>query len=327
MKPKNYFFISLGIFLIVLWLVSPRALPQAGRGKGRLQGLVQNEEGKPIPSAKVVLELLASEKARRETITNEQGEWALIGLGSGNWKITVSAEGYIPQSTTIFVSQIEKNPKVVLKLKKPAISKDAVITNEASLVFLEEATRYYNEKRYDEALAVLEKFLEQNPKAYQARVLIGDCYREKGDLDRAVEFYSKAIDESASDERMGKEVRVKSLAAIGDCYLRKGDIERAQAFLKESIDTNPENEILAYNVGEIYFSNQNLDEAIRYFTIATQIKPTWSPPYYKLGLVYLNKTDYDKARDAFKKFLELEPEGEQASQVRNILQYLEKIKK
>jgi len=324
---KNRFLFFFGFLALVLASASPEALAQAGRGKGRVQGLVLDEEGKPVISAKVVLELLSGERTQFEATTDKNGGWALIGLGSGNWKVTVSAEGYIPTTTTIPVSQIEKNPKVVLKLKKPELQKDAVISEEASLAFLEEATRLYNEKNYDDALAILEKFLEQNPRAYQVQVLIGDCYREKGNFDRAIESYAKAIEEAKADEKMGKEITAKGMAAIGDCYLRTGDLEKAQTFFKQSIDTYPENETLAYNVGEIFFSNQKLDEAIHYFTIATQIKAGWAPPYYKLGLVHLNKADYDKAKEAFKKFLELEPEGEQAAQARNILEYLEKIRK
>ncbi|MGQ9672381.1 MAG: tetratricopeptide repeat protein [Candidatus Aminicenantales bacterium] len=327
MRTNQHLLLWIALPLFLLWLTSPVALAQAGRGKGRIQGIVLDEEGKAVASAKVVLDLLTSERAQRETTTDKKGEWAIMGLGSGNWKVTVTAEGYIPTTTTIFVSQIEKNPKVVLKLKKPEIHEGGVITDEASLAFLEQATKLYEEKNYDEALAILEKFLEQNPRAYQVQVLIGDCYREKGDFERAIEFYAKAVEEAKVDEKMGKEVTVKSLAAIGDCYLRKGDIEKAQTFFKESIDTNPENETLAYNVGEIYFSNQKLEEAIHYFIIATQIKANWSPPYYKLGLVYLNQADYEKAKEAFKKFLELEPEGELAAQAKNILEYLEKIKK
>jgi outer membrane protein assembly factor BamD (BamD/ComL family) len=46
-----------------------------------------------------------------------------------------------------------------------------------------------------------------------------------------------------------------------------------------------------------------------------------------LGLVNLNKADYEKAKEEFNKFLELEPDSELAGQVKNILDYLEKIKK
>ena len=78
---------------------------------------------------------------------------------------------------------------------------------------------------------------------------------------------------------------------------------------------------------EIYFSNQKLDEAITYFELATRIKPGWSEGYYKLGLAYLNKADYEKARQSLTKVLELEPEGERAAAVKGILDTIDKIKK
>ena len=303
------------------------AAAQAGRGKARLNGLVLDEAGNPVASAKVVIELLSSEPATRETKSDKNGEWAFIALGSGNWRVTVTAEGYVANTTTINVSQIEKNPRVVLKLKRITPVQGSAIQDEVSLGLIDQAAKLFNEKNYDQALTALEEFLAKNPNAYQAYILIGDCYREKGEMDKAIESYNKAIDLAKSDEKMGKSITAKALAAIGDCYLRKGEFEAAQGFFKQSIDTSPDNETLAYNVGEICFSNQKLDEAIQYFTIATKIKPAWAPPYYKLGLVNLNKADYEKAKENFKKFLELEPKSDLAEQAKNILEYLEKIKK
>ena len=314
--------------LVLSFLIGAQELAaQGGRGKGRVQGVALDEAGNPIPGAKVLLELMAKESAQREQLTDKDGEWAMIDLGSGNWRLTISAEGYIPTTTTVFISQLQKNPKVVLKLKKPEIDKDAVITDEASLAYIEQATKFFNDKQYDQSLAILEQFLAQNPKAYQVQLLIGDCYREKGEVDKAIEIYNKALEESKADAKTGQQMGAKALAAIGECYVRKNDIANAQVYFKQSIDANPDNETLAYNVGEIFFSNQKLDEAIQYFTKATEIKPDWAPPYHKLGLVYLNKTDYDKAKEYLAKFLTLEPEGETAAQVKGILEYLDKIKK
>jgi tetratricopeptide (TPR) repeat protein len=309
-------------------LSSHEGAAQAGRGKARLGGTIIDEARKPIASAKVVLQFMKEEESvQRETTTDKNGEWAFLGLGSGNWRIMVTAQGYQPISRNVLVSQIEINPKVILTMKKLVPAEASVIRDEASLAFIDRANQLFSEKNYDEALTVLQQFLEKNPNAYQAQILVGDCYREKGDFDKAIESYNKAIEEAKKDEKMGKEITAKALAEIGNCHFKKGDFETAQSFFKQSIDTYPENEALAYNVGEIYFSSQKLDEAIQYFTIATKIKPDWPPPYYKLGLVNLNKADYEKAKEHFKKFLELEPESELAAQVKNILAYLEKIKK
>ena len=78
---------------------------------------------------------------------------------------------------------------------------------------------------------------------------------------------------------------------------------------------------------ELGFDVKSLDEAIEYYAIAIKIKPDWSPPYYRQGLVYLNKTNYAKAQQNFEKFLEIDPNSELAGQVRSMLDYLEKIKK
>lgn len=196
-----------------------------------------------------------------------------------------------------------------------------------SLQLLERATSLFNDKMYDEALAILEEFRTKNPDFYPVLINIAECYREKGEYDRAIEIYQQAIEAAEKDDRWRQEVMAKALSGVGECFLRKGNFEQAQNYFKKAIDFSPDNEMVAYNVGEICFSSQQLDEAIRYFSLAAKIKPNWGLPYYKLGLVYLNKADYEMAKENLKKFLELEPESELAPSVKSILEYIEKIKK
>lgn len=302
------------------------AAAQAGRGKARVAGAVLDEQGNPVPKVKVVLELMARDTATRETTTNRKGEWAFIGLGSGNWQLTATAEGYVPTQTNVFVTQIGQNPKVVVTLKKIA-QVDESVTKATDLALIEEAGKLFSDRKFDEALALLQEFLSNNPTAYQTHINIGDCYKEMGEYEKAEEEYNQALESAKTDEEKGEEMMAKAAAGKGDIYVRKGDLEKAQNFFKESIELLPENEILPYNVGEIYFANQKLDEAIEYYDIAIKIKPDWSPPYYRQGLVYLNKANYAKAEENFKKFLEIDPSSELADQVRSMLDYLAKIKK
>lgn len=249
-----------------------------------------------------------------------------MSLGSGNWQLTATAEGYVPTQTSVFVTQIGQNPKVVVTLKKITVI-DTSITKDTDLALIEEASQLFTDRKYDEALTLLQEFLANNPAAYQTHINIGDCYKEKGEYDRAEEEYDLALESAKTDDESGEEMTAKAMAGKGDIYVRKGDLEKAQNYFKESIKLLPENEILPYNVGEIYFANQNLDEAIQYYEIAIQIKPDWSLPHYRQGLVYLNKANYAKAEENFVKFLEIDPGSELAGQVRSMLDYLEKIKK
>jgi len=325
MKKIN--FLRLSVFMLILLAFTNHISAQAGRGKARIGGIVVDEEGKAMKSAKIVVEFLKNSQIKRETVTNDKGEWGVLGLGTGMWRVTASTDGYIPTYVDRYIRQLERNPKITLILKKMEPTDKPMIEDEVSLDLLEKANQLFNEQKYDEALASLEQFLEKNPDVYQAYLNIADCYREKGELDKAIEEYNRVLEQAKKDELQGKETTAKALAGIGECYLKKEDFEKAQNYFKQSIESYPENEILAYNVGEIYFSNQKIGEAIHYFELSTQIKPDWAPPYLKLGYVYLNKGDYEKAKENFNKFLVIDPDSPEVPTVKNIIDYLEKIKK
>lgn len=327
MRIKSFF--KLSLFIVIVLSFTSFVLAQAGRGKARISGVVKDEQGNSIKSAKIVIQFLEDAQVMREITVNKKGEWAIMGVGSGTWRVTASAEGYISIYKDAYIRQLDRNPKITLvlkKLKKTIQPDQTMIEDELTLDLLEKANQLFSEEKYDEAIAILKQFLEINPNVYQAIIGIGDCYREKGELEQALEEYNKALEQAKEDESMGKEMTATALARIGECYMREEDFETAQDYFKLSIESYPENEILAYNVGEIYFSNQKIGEAIHYFELSTQIKSDWGPPYLKLGYAYLNKGDYEKAKLNLKKFLELDPESPEAPRVKNMIDYIEKIK-
>jgi tetratricopeptide (TPR) repeat protein len=307
-------------------IVSGPAFSQAGHGKGRLGGTVVDPEGKPMAGLKVTLTFAENKGLVFETTTGKKGDWAFLGLGTGNWFLGVTGPGFEPFEKMVNVSQLAVNPKIQVVLKK-AEKASGVLSDEKSVEFLESGNQLYKDGNYDEAIAAYQKFLEANPGLYQIQVSIADCYREKGEYDKAMGIYNEVITQSASDLTLGREMAAKSLAGIGNCYLKQGKLEEAQGFFQKSIETSPKDEILAYNVGEIFFSNQKLDEAIRYFEMAIQIKSTWPKPYYRLGLVYLNKGDFPKAIENLNKFVELDPQNPEVPNVKNTIAAIEKMKK
>jgi tetratricopeptide (TPR) repeat protein len=308
---------------VVVLLVGAPAFSQAGRGKGRLGGFVLDAGGNPIEGAKVTLTFTENQDLVFEETTGKKGQWSFIGLGTGNWTLTVKAAGYLPADKVVNVSQLSVNPRVEITLEKAAEG-SGVLSDETSVEFLEEGNALYKEGRYDEAIAAYLKFLETNPGLYQIQVSIADCHREKGEFEKAIELYNGALAQAENDAVLGQEIKAKAQAGIGNCYLKQGNLQEAQDFFRKSIENSPDDEILAYNVGEIYFSNQNLDDALHYFDLAAKIKPEWPDPYLKLGYVFLNKGDNPKAVEQFEKFLSLEPEGERAGLARNILNVIKK---
>jgi len=308
--------------IIVSLLTSSLLFPQAGRGRGRLSGKVTDESGNPVTSATITLEFLEKEEVTRETKTDKNGKWKIAGLGSGRWEITVSAQGFISYQKTVSVSQLERNPSLNTILNK---IEEQLIEKAPGIKLFEKGNELFNEKKFEEAIASYQEFLEENPEIYEVHFSLGNCYKEMGDIEQALKEFQLVLEKAIEENEKDRKIKAKTLAAIGECHLKKEDLNSAQNYFKKSLELDPRDEILAYNVGEIYFAHQKLDEAIEYYEFATQIKPDWSDPYYKLGLVFLNKTDYEKAKDNFKKFLKLEPDTERSASAKNILDYLEKM--
>ena len=323
MKPTGFY--RLAAVLAIMLLAVGTARAQAGRGTARIGGTVSDQAGKGIPNAQIVAVFSKDENAKFETVTNEIGEWAILGVGTGSWVITASAAGFLPASVNYSSKQLDRNPKIKITLeKKGAAAGSGLVQDEKSFELLEQGNQFYQEGRYDTAVMMYEEFLQKNPSAYQVKLNIGDCYRDKGDYAKAIEYYNMVSAQSDTDPAMGKTMKAKALAAIGLCSLRQNNLEEAQKYFRQSIEMAPQDETLAYNVGEICFSNQQIDEATKYFEMASQIKPDWPDPYLKLGYVYLNKGDMAKSVEYLEKFIQLEPGTERTAQAQNILNSIKK---
>jgi tetratricopeptide (TPR) repeat protein len=298
------------------------------RGLARINGKVLDETENPIPDANILVKSIEiagkrTEKFEKNTTTDQKGVWKLTGLPSGYVKVEVTAPGFIPTSKNVEVSQINVNPQIVLYMKK---AEEFIGQDEDSSEIFEEGNILFEQGKYDEAIASYQGFLEKNPAAYQVRFNIGNCFREKNELEAAQQEFDTVLEKANMEEGPDAlKVQAKALAAIGELFVMRDDIDKAREYFTQSLELNPQDEILAYNVGEILFSNAKMDEALEYFTMAATIKPTWSDSFLKLGYVHLNKTEYDKAKENFNKFLELDPDHPQAQSVRGILDYLEKI--
>jgi hypothetical protein len=307
----------------ILFVTFGLAMGQAGRGTARMNGVVVDLEGKPVPGAKVTAVYTQPGGSSFDTTTDKKGEFTFMGLGTGNFDVTVNAKGYLPVTQRIPISQLNKNPKSTIKLEKKAEG-TGIVQDEATFQTLEEGNAFFKEGKYDTALMMYEEFLSKNPGAYQVLLNIGDCQREKGEYDKAIETYNKLVQQAGPDTTMGKAMGAKGLAAIGLIFLKQGKLAESQDYFKKSIEMAPQDENLPYNVAEIYFSNSQVDDAIRYFELAIQIKPDWPDPYLRVALAYLNKGDTVKAAENLEKFIKLEPETERTAQAKAMLEAIKK---
>jgi tetratricopeptide (TPR) repeat protein len=332
MRQNSFFRFPGRAFLRILVLIALSvpvgSLAQESMGKGRINGTVLDESGNPVDGSLIVAENLKS-KTKLEGQSDKKGHFAVAGMGTGMWRISASKPGYAGSSVDMNVSQLSINPPITFTLKKMT-GFAALKTDEASFALFDKGNALIKEGRYDEALNVFDEFLAKYPEIYQVHLNIGTCHLKKEDLDKAsAEFQlvlQKAL-EVHGDYKKDPEATFRAFSGLGEIDLKKGDFRTAQEHFSRALEISPKDEAAAYNVGEVFFSNQQIDEAVKYFELAVQIKKDWSKPYLKLGYVYLNKGDFAKSLENFNAFIQMDPENPEVPQVKNVIAAIEKMKK
>jgi tetratricopeptide (TPR) repeat protein len=322
-------FLNLGfLMLFVLSLSVSLILAQEQTGKGRINGTVVDEKGQPVEGATILVESMKTD-TKFQGSSDESGHFAVAGMGTGYWRITASKSGYTSSSINMNVSQLTRNPPITFTLKKMT-GYAALMTDEESFQLFDKGNLLMKEEKYDEALEIFEEFKAKYPEVYQVHLNIGNCYLNKGENDKAEAEFQLVLDKTLEihgDYKTDPATSLRAFTGLGELYIQKGDFEKGQEYFSKALEISPEDEVAAYNVGQILFSNQRPDEAIKYYKLAIQIKEDWSKPYLKLGYAYLNKGDFDAALQYLNKFVEMDPENPEVPQTKNMIATIEKIKK
>ncbi len=326
---KKYLKLKSGllIFFVLCLIVSISFAFQEQTGKGRISGDVVDEEGKPIKEALIVVESLETD-TKFQGKSDKSGHFAVAGLGTGYWRITASKKGYSSSYVDMNVHQLRRNLPITFTLKKMT-GFTAFMSDEGSFQLFDKGNLLIEEGKYDGALKVFEEFKKKYPEIYQVHLNIGSCYLKKGDLDKAEEEFKLVLDkilETHGDYKSDKETSLRAFTGLGELYIQKEDFEKGQKFFVKALEISSEDEVAAYNVGQIFFSNQRPDEAIKYYKLAIQINKEWSKPYLRLGYAYLNKGDFNAALEHLNQFVEMDPENPEAQEARKMIETIERIK-
>ncbi|MDH4270379.1 MAG: tetratricopeptide repeat protein [Candidatus Aminicenantes bacterium] len=297
-------------------------------GRGRIHGVVVDEQGAPVVDALVVAKSREG-RTKLEGRSDENGRFAIAGLGSGAWRVTASKNGYIDSEVVMNVKQLRANPPITFTLNK--IKGAAAVSSDKELAALfEKGDALLSRGDYVEAQNVFQEFAAKYPEVYQVHLNIGMCYLKTGELDKAQAEFELVLEKvlaAHGDYKKDPAATQKAFSGLGEVALKRDDFETAQNCFSRALEISPQDEVAAYNVGEIFFSSQRIDEAIAYFERAISVKPDWSRPYLRLGYVYLNKGDMTKALESFQTFIRLDPDHPEVPQVKNMIATIEKIKK
>ena len=160
-----------------------------------------------------------------------------------------------------------------------------------------------------------------NPQLSEAHHCVGLVEESRGEYERAIESYRRAIDSSpANDDAyralnsvldkldLADEAEAASLRAIelrpgywasyaraGQFYNQRNDYQKAADYYERALMLSPENARVLFSLGLVYSNRGQYDRAIEVLERAIQLRPYLASPYNNLGLAYLRARRYNDA--------------------------------
>jgi Tfp pilus assembly protein PilF len=303
-----------------------------------VRGKAVDSAGKPVPDT--TLQFVAKfQNLTRSTKTDNKGEFLIIGLPSGQWEVTATKEGVGTDKIVVPVTQGQNMP-VTFTLKPetsggggsivaaPTGGKDAAAAKAAQALqaLAKTGSDALAAGDNDAAIAVYTDVVGKAPTC-------GDCYFNLGVAHMNKKQWAE------SEAAFKKSIEIKPDQANAHTQLasvynqqRKFDLAAEESALasKYSTSTDPAgggNAEALYNQGVTLFNGGKFPEAKTAFEGATKADPKMALAHYQLGMTALNLGDFALAVSSLETYLQLDPSGPKAAEVKGSLPALQKMVK
>jgi len=164
----------------------------------------------------------------------------------------------------------------------------------------EKARQHEKEKRYDEAIGIYEKLLEQDSDNTNYLFRLGRLYAWVHKWPQALDTLNKCLEirPSHNDARL----------SLGYLYLWMGDIESSEKHFTIIINDKPEYHDAHVALARIEVRKGNLEKAKQILEEVVKQKPTHVDALNYLGTIYQRQRKYSKAKGYYTQVLEINPD-------------------
>ena len=157
------------------------------------------------------------------------------------------------------------------------------------------ALAYRHKKDYPNALATITRAIAIDDNNPDLLLLQGNIFFDMGRFPDAAKSYTKALDIAPNNPQ--------ALYNTGLTFLKTGDELSATEYFKKAAAADPTGIIAksAYSrLGSFYTNRRDYAMAEKYLNLAIQLDPNEPINHYNLGIVYMQRQQFDKALAEFK---------------------------
>ena len=322
---KAALFVSASLLAL---LFAATASAQAWRGVGRLQGVVVDQNGKPVKGAKVILKSVrGSETGPDPILTDAKGKWAAGGLIGGQWYIDVEAEGFLLRKTNANVSEIDRlSPpiKIVIEPKpeeapKPAEEeqqKEAIMVGGVEITpeiaaAIEAGNNFLKEQKWKEAATEFEKAVGVLKDNTQLKFALARAYHGAGEVKKALVVMQEIY---AADTG-----NMTAATLLIDMLLQDEQVDAAKKILADMPPGALADPNTILNIGIRFINNNKPEDAYKYFNDAVAVASDMPAAYYYRAIAALQLKKMKEAKADLQKVVAMAPDSSEAKDAKDLL--------
>jgi len=158
---------------------------------------------------------------------------------------------------------------------------------------------YYRKNQLGDAERIFKSIINVNPKEFNSFYNLGVINFQKRDLSSAISYFKKVISL--------KEDYSPAYHQLAACYEAQGEFNLAIEYYKKAIRFDKQGLALSYNnLGNVYLSLRDHQEAYYSFQKALNLKGNKSSVYFNLGIASYELNNISEALNYFEKSIELD---------------------
>jgi len=129
---------------------------------------------------------------------------------------------------------------------------------------------------------------------------LAELYKEKGDKEKAIKYYSKVLDEDTEN--------ISIYINLGDLYLQNNEYKKAVDILKESIKLDNSFAAVYYKLARAYYLSGNYKQSEEKFKEVINRNKNYYQAYYYLGKIYENRENWQFAIYNYEQAIKYNPD-------------------
>ena len=301
------------VTVFVVMIGTAVAGPQA-----RLGGTVVGTDGEPIVGAVITVTSEALPKYKKTIESDKHGKFKVLILDATYAYIfSVTAPGFLDYNEEIKVSVGSMDNDYTFEMSTPkerSAARQQEIMEQPGYKEYGEAKELLAEGRTVEARARLEDALRAMPDLIQALAVMTGIDYDSGDNELALATARRCLEED--DESL------KCLAVASNAAGNVGDSEAQAVYLAVYQGLKPDDPATLFNQAAGFLNKMDDDSARPLLEECLAVDPEFPKCLFEYGMLLLRTGDLEGAKVQFEKYLEVAPDGPDATVAIETVKYL-----